>query len=446
MGNKWILGFEKTIVTPTDFKEVSYYSAGYAGGCRCTDVLDDMYVRSVWLDDNSGKGGIALAVVDCVGMSNKEVFDIWEKLKDFTKTVKPRGINILFTHCHSAADTQGLWGKLPKTGRVPAYMAILKEKIAKSIVSAYTNRKSGILFAGDIQTEGLLEDTREPIVFDNKLTRITFKPDDGSTSLTLIHFAVHPEVLGGNNPLISADFPAYMGKYIEEQTGGDFLYITGAIGGLITCPGLDEIFNKTVDNVAACKDYGLKAGQYAMSIINDAELEPIMDYINRKIDVPVSNIKFVLARKFKLVTNEVIKVRKKPYKYVVPSEMGYISLGNYLRIMLVPGELYSEIAMGGYLDEDNSSTGTAMQGKTLFEMMPDGKKLIFGLCNDELGYIIPENDFFVDPKWPYIKTGVDKFGRDHYEETNSIGCYAARIILDTSAVMFKNINMKNKQR
>lgn len=39
--NKWIMGFDKKIVTPSDYKEVSYYSAGYAGGCRCTDVLDD---------------------------------------------------------------------------------------------------------------------------------------------------------------------------------------------------------------------------------------------------------------------------------------------------------------------------------------------------------------------------------------------------------------------
>ena len=112
----------------------------------------------------------------------------------------------------------------------------------------------------------------------------------------------------------------------------------------------------------------------------------------------------------------------------------------------MPGELYSEIAMGGYLDKSNSSTGTEMQGKTLFEMMPDGKKLIFGLCNDELGYIIPENDFFVHPKLPYIKNGVDKFGREHYEETNSIGCYAARTILDTSEMIFKKCNTKSEQR
>jgi len=215
---------------------------------------------------------------------------------------------------------------------------------------------------------------------------------------------------------------------------------------LITCPGLDEIFNKTVDNVLTCKEYGLKVGKYAVEVGNDIELKSSIDFIDKKIDVPVSNIKFVLARKFNLVTNEVLKIKKKPYKYVVPSELGYLSLGNYLRIMLVPGELYSEIAMGGYLDRFNSSTGKEMQGKTLFEMMPDGKKLIFGLCNDELGYIIPENDFFVHPKLPYVKNGVDKFGREHYEETNSIGFSAARTILDASAIILKKFTSNIEQR
>ena len=437
--NKWILGFDKCVVTPTDFEQVNYYSAGYAGGCRCTEVLDDMYVRSFWLDDNSGKGGVAFAVVDCVGMSNKDVLDIRAKLKEFSKFVKNRGINILFTHCHSAVDTQGLWGKLPKTGRVPHYMEEFKTKIAKSIVSAYTNRKTGKLFTGDIVTEGLLEDSREPIVMDNKLTRITFRPDDGKAPVTLVHFAVHPEVLGGNNPLISADFPAYMGKYIEENIGGEFVYINGAIGGLITCPGLDAIFAKTVDNVLTCKEYGINVGKYVEAVENEIELPAELQFLNRNILVPVGNIKFVLARKFKLVTNEVIKVKNKSYKYAAPSELGYLSLGNFLRILLVPGELYSEIAMGGYLDVEKSANSFEMTGKTLFEMMPEGKKLIFGLANDEIGYIIPANDFCLDKKWPYFKEGIDKQGERHYEETNSIGNLAAETILNESAKLLIKI-------
>ncbi len=441
--SKWILGFNKTIVTPTDYKQYEYYSAGYAGGCRCTDVLDDMYVRSVWLDDNSGKGGIFLSVIDCVGMSNHDVLDIRQKLAFFLKNINCRGVNIIFTHCHSAVDTQGLWGKLPKTGRVDHYMELLKNKIAASITQAYAARREGRLFWGDIKTEGLLEDTRAPMVFDDKLTKITFKPDDGAASVTLVHFAVHPEVLGGNNPLISADFPAYMGKVLEERTGGEFVYFTGAIGGLITCPGLDDIFNNRVDNVETCKSYGFKAAEFALSIDNEKEITPSLEYVNRNIRIPVSNIKFVLARKAGLISNDVIKVKGEQYKYCVPSELGYLSLGNEVNIMLVPGELYSEIAMGGYLDSTHSATGKEMTGGTIFEMMPDGKKLIFGLCNDEVGYIIPDNDFFLHPRLPYISIGIDRFGEDHYEETNSIGKYAAQTILNESRNLF---NERRKDR
>ena len=332
--SKWILGFNKTVVTPNDYEKYEYYSAGYAGGCRCTEVLDDMYVRSLWLDDASGKGGVILSVIDCVGMSNRDVLDIREKLSYLEKDNKCRGINIIFTHCHSAVDTQGLWGKLPKTGRVPHYMDELKEKVAASILDAYADRREGRLLWGDIKTEGLLEDTRAPKVFDDMLTKITFIPADGSRKVTLIHFAVHPEVLGGNNPLISADFPAYMGKRLEERTGGEFAYFTGAIGGLITCPGLDDIFAKRVDNKKVCREYGERVADFALAVNNERELKPSLEYINRKIRIPVSNIKFVLARKFGLITNEVIKENGRDYKYSVPSELGYLSLGNEIHIML----------------------------------------------------------------------------------------------------------------
>ncbi len=438
MGN-WILGFDKQIITPDDYLQNDYYSAGYAGGCRCTDVLDDMYVRSLYLDDSSGKGGVFLSVVDCVGMSNTDVLAIRDILKSFTKRVKSRGVNILFTHCHSAVDTQGLWGKLPKSGRVPHYMNSLKIKIANSIIASYKNAKLGKLFVGDIKTSGLLVDTRAPMVFDDRLTRITFKPDDLSAPVTLIHFAVHPELLGGNNPLISADFPAYMGKRIEESTSGEFAYFTGAIGGLITCPGLDDIFEKRVDPVENCKEYGYKVAEFALSVNNDVELDAKVDYVNKKINIPVSNAKFVLAKKCGLINTSVIKVSGKPYKYMAISELGYLSLGNYLRIMLVPGELYSEIAMGGYLSAKYSATGREMSGGTIFEMMPDGKKLVFGLCNDEVGYIIPDNDFYIDKKLPYIVDGIDRFGEKHYEETNSIGVFAAQTILSESREIFNEM-------
>ena len=40
--------------------------------------------------------------------------------------------------------------------------------------------------------------------------------------------------------------------------------------------------------------------------------------------------------------------------------------------------------------------------------------LIAGLCNDELGYIVPPGDFVLHDEVPYLESADD-----HYEETNS---------------------------
>ena len=60
----------------------------------------------------------------------------------------------------------------------------------------------------------------------------------------------------------------------------------------------------------------------------------------------------------------------------------------------------------------------------------DKDLLIFGLANDELGYVIPPNDFMLNDVQPYMEKAVDRLGRRHYEETNSMGPRTAQFISD----------------
>ena len=58
------------------------------------------------------------------------------------------------------------------------------------------------------------------------------------------------------------------------------------------------------------------------------------------------------------------------------------------------------------------------------------KLLVAGLCNDELGYIIPPSQYLVSEKLPHFERITDENGEDHYEETNSVGKGAAKAISD----------------
>jgi hypothetical protein len=75
-GKNFTCGFSKAILTPTDVKEQKYFIAGYDSNNKAEDVLDDMFARVFFIDDNKGNGGVIFCSIDAVGMSRKDINDI----------------------------------------------------------------------------------------------------------------------------------------------------------------------------------------------------------------------------------------------------------------------------------------------------------------------------------------------------------------------------------
>ena len=86
-----------------------------------------------------------------------------------------------------------------------------------------------------------------------------------------------------------------------------------------------------------------------------------------------------------------------------------------------------------------SATGKRADYTILKDMSDAKHTFVIGLCNDELGYIIPDNDFFLNEKLPYINSGNDRFHRNHYEETNSTGPDTARTILESINSLIRDV-------
>ena len=112
--SKWQLGYSQKSILPEDiyFKKyciggVTKLPANYA-----VDVLDDIRVRTIALDDSSGRGAIILSSVDCIGISNKNVMELRSRLSDFSKENNIASINIFSTHTLSSVDTMGIWGPI----------------------------------------------------------------------------------------------------------------------------------------------------------------------------------------------------------------------------------------------------------------------------------------------------------------------------------------------
>ena len=111
-------------------------------------------------------------------------------------------------------------------------------------------------------------------------------------------------------------------------------------------------------------------------------------------------------------------------KYYFKTETSVLQISN-LTFILIPGEIFPELVLGGsYINpEGNNLNPQTIQELTLGKNIEN--LIIIGLCNDEIGYIIPPSDFLVDEKYPYINKYEDQNGENHYEETNSVGINAA---------------------
>jgi hypothetical protein len=120
--------------------------------------------------------------------------------------------------------------------------------------------------------------------------------------------------------------------------------------------------------------------------------------------------------------------------YSIISEVGYIEIGTDLAVVTVPGELVPQLVYGNVVDKSEAYLGTDWDMPATAELIGEDKTvLVMGLCNDAIGYIVPDNDyapFIADTIWN-SEIGVQLFGEyhSHYEEMLSTGSKAGSTVI-----------------
>ena len=436
VSERYVAGYGKRAVLPDDIEEKKYYIAGYSENNPARGVIDPQYACALWLDD--GAGGILLISLDVVGLLQQDVNRLKDGLADFCRLSGCRDVHVFSTHNHAGIDTMGLWGPLPRTGRNKKFMRLLFECAKDAAIDAYESRRPGRLFAGETEVPDMQEDIRLPEVYSKRLTRLRFAPDDGSNEIWLVNFASHSESLQGCNHLVSADFPGYLRERIRVACGAETLYTVGAIGGMISMRIPEErLLRREHRLLESTRAIGTKLADYALGIREETELAPRISRITQPFYVPVENPLLTIAAQVGIIPVD---------RYFLPapavrSQITYMELDG-LPLLMLPCELFPELAYGGCLSAEASATGKGpeINPPPLLETVGSDKTVIFGLADDELGYVLPPNDFYLHPDKPYLGHGIDRLGRRHYEETNSAGPGTAKAISDTLTNMMKTVN------
>jgi hypothetical protein len=428
------VGFASVDITPQIGKK-PVYLAGFGQNRKATKVHDAISARAVVLADGDTK--IALVSVDVVGIFLPVVEQIREKIPGF------KYILISATHNHEGPDTLGLWGPSPlQSGADNDYLKVVLDGCVKAVQAADKIRKPAIATIGTASDPSLIRDSRLPIVLHDEIVAIRFEDSSTKKPLgVLVQWNCHPEVLDSKNTEITADFVHYTVAHLSKSQGCPVAYFTGTVGGLMTTlrlPIKDEKGNELNDGTfEKAERYGTLVGQLADKALKAAtpvSLTPF-DSRSREILVPVENNLYRLAWQFGTLNRQLYPwegtatpKQFTPTKDVskpaaVKTEVGYLKLGD-LEIAVIPGEIYPELVLGKVQDppDPGADFPDAPIEPGIYAQFKGKYKMMIGLGNDELGYIIPKRQWDEKPPFCY---GLKKA---QYGEGNSVGPDAAPVI------------------
>lgn len=428
----WRVGFARRQIIPDENSAQPLYIAGYNSGWEIAGLLDYCEARAVWID--AGGEGVLLIGIDCVALDSGTVNQIREAIGKIDGCLS---INVYATHTHAGPDTLGLWGPTGVNGKNDAYMEALIAAAAEAGREAAANVKTGRLFFGQAETKNMYRDSRIPEVFDPYLHQLRFEAADGSAGTRIYFYGAHAESLRGDNKLLSRDFPGRLCDGMTELTGDNTMFASGPAGGLIMTKAF--VGNTTVQAVENLEITSNKLIEYAKSITpeTERELNPSLRLSRTVFTVPLDNPAFALYKFLGILNNDATKADSAT-GHGVRSELSVLMLGD-LAVTLIPGEIFPELVLGGKFGDVNPD---GVNPRPLTEIAKENgidQMIVIGLCNDELGYIVPPSDFLLNEKAPYIERTHDYKGEDHYEETNSVGPACAQAIADAFEAAVKNL-------
>jgi len=448
-------GAAQSVITPELRRDHPVYLAGFGHNRVATGVHDDLYARCLAL--GVAKQTLVICSADLIGLFYDDVLAIRREFQQ--KAPVASFLIVASTHTHAGPDTLGLYGPSPQqTGIDSQYLDWVDERIVTAATDAVRAMQPARLELArdDHPLLALLQGVdrpptvKDPFLFGMRLVaRFT-----GQTIATLVNWSDHPEVLGRKNTEITADYPHWARVYLEKQFGGIALFLSGSIGKVSPLGDQVALFDPETGKNAEDGTWrkaellGTEIGRLAERAGKSAA-QVNLDSLSIKTDtvfVPMHNSLFraaeasgVFVGRKPLYTNGEVDptIEKRDLGDVgrgdysigndVQTEVDYIQLRSggaaVAEIVTIPGEIYPELVNGGMERYAGADYPNAPFEPVLREQLKTTYQFIFGLGNDEIGYLIPKAEWDEEPPW--LKDAAQPW----YGEVNSVGPETAGAVL-----------------
>jgi len=401
------------------------WMAGFSNNRAAKGVHDPLWARAIAFRNNGVT--VVMISIDSIGIFHEKFIRV-RKMIDPSLHID----HVMFSsmHNHEAPDTMGIWSYSILHPRFDAqYMELVEKACQEAAEEAVRNLQPADTMLAQITAgpEGFVDDSREPIVYDNVIRCARFvKARTDDTIATIVEWGCHPETLGGANSLLTSDFCGYWRDAVEKGVsepngvkglGGTCIYFQGMVGGLMTQLHTTVPHRNGVDkfNEASFEKAQALGENLAILTVNALRGEKAWRPTDTRVAVAAKSIFVPMSGLFGTGVFLGL-VHPGWYWGKGKTELDVIRVGD-LEILTIPGEIYPEIAEGGIESPSGADYPSApVEVPPLRSQMKGKLNMIVGLANDELGYIIPKSQW--DNKKPYA---YDRTDQPQYGEENSPG-------------------------
>lgn len=390
-----MVGAAKRILTPNPLLPIS---GGIGTPNPVKENKGDLFVRAMVIE--KGETIFAIVSVDFLGWTSI----LGNRSRALIKGIPPENILIGATHTHSAPDPYGFPDMNGKTFADIKYLHGCVQQIADAVNEAIANKQPAALkMAMDEAVGKIAYNYYAPALYDPRCGVIqalaTSGPRMGQPIVTLVNYAVHPEVLGNKQGILSPDLCGPLYSKIEKETGGMALFMNGAIGGMVTADtrleyGKEGQGQKEDNSWEECIRIGELLASESLRIIQKAPVldNPAVFIASRPLTFPVESdiMRFIIQKSS--IKYESFADNK------VTTQLNLINIGP-AQILTVPGEAMPNV---GYYVKRNMNT-----------TMP----FLFGLTNDAFGYMLAKVDYQSFKRYEYVtRTSLGEMTAEIYME------------------------------
>jgi hypothetical protein len=359
------------VVTPDPLLPVS---GGVGPSHPTSQKKGDLTVRALVLDDGTTR--VAFVGADFLGFPSI----LGDRVRAKVPGIPAKNILIGATHTHSAPDCYGFPDGKGGFASDLKYLENVCNKMSEAINDAVSHLQPSALKISSGEAKGKIAyNYYAPELYDPRCNVLQTTSADGKPIATLVNYAIHPEVIGSNEGILSPDLIGPLCDRIAERGGGAAMFMNSAQGGMVTADNRPADGGKDIRKWDECLRIGNLLADEALRIINAAQPQP-----KTQIFCTNKTVRFKVDSPLML---QIMKVSPLGFKAeeegTVSTTMNLINIGN-AQILTIPGEALPNI--GYYLKRK-------MHGQHNF---------LFGLTNDAFGYILTKVDFNSFKRYEYV--------------------------------------------